>query len=127
MISFKELLHGHSIADVPINHQQNLVDLQTRVNRLREAWGRPLIVTSGYRTAADQARINPKAPRSKHMEGNAVDIADPTGELYAWAVKNEARLTEWGLWCERRQGPWLHVQRVQYGSYKPNKSRFFNP
>lgn len=119
----KELFGGHLISDIPIAAQQNLEELQKRINVIREAWGKPMIVTSGFRTEADQRRINPKAMKSNHLTGRAVDIADADGLLYEWAVKNTALLEGVGLWCEVRQGPWLHFQSV------PPKSgrRFFQP
>lgn len=43
---------------------------------LREAAGRPLVLTSGYRCEAHNARVG-GAPRSRHMSGRAVDIATP--------------------------------------------------
>ena len=53
------------------------------VRQLETAMGEPLVVTSGYRSAADQARIcatgvQPCAPpgRSLHQAGLAVDVAN---------------------------------------------------
>jgi len=82
-----------------------------------------MMVTSGLRSDADQQRINPSAPKSNHLLGNACDILDQSGELYQWCVDNQKLLAEIGLWLETRQGPWVHMQRV------PPKSgrRFFNP
>ena len=111
-ITFNELLHGHSIADVPIAHQHNLEDLLKAINVVRDAYGKPLTVTSGYRTQADQQRINPKAPRSNHLTGCAVDIADSDGALHAWCKAHESVLEAAGLWCEERQGGWQHFQCV---------------
>ena len=82
-----------------------------------------MIVTSGVRSEADQARINPSAPRSKHIIGAAVDIADADGSLYAWCKENEAELEAAELWCEERQGGWQHFQCIPPKSGK----RWFNP
>ena len=99
-VTYNELLHGHMINDVPLTAQQHLEVLLKAVNALRDAWGKPLIVTSGYRTAADQARINPKVARSRHMTGDAVDFKDSEGTLYAWAFANQHSLDQCGLWGE---------------------------
>jgi uncharacterized protein YcbK (DUF882 family) len=125
MISLSELLHGHDINDVPAEHQQNLEELLKRINLIREAWGQPMIVTSGYRSAEDQARINPKAPQSKHMIGCAVDIADPDESLAAWNHANIALLEQVGLWCEATESTvgWEHYQWLPPGS----GNRFFIP
>lgn len=120
-ISMAEALKGHFISDVPIAHQHNLEDLLKRVNVLREAWGKPMVVTSGYRTAEDQRRINPKVTNSAHMVGMALDIADSDGLLYAWLVDNTKLLEEQGLWVEVRQGGWAHIQS------RPTHNRFFKP
>lgn len=41
--------------------------------------GVPLRVTSAYRTAEHQKRVNPRAKRSYHVRGMALDIAVPKG------------------------------------------------
>lgn len=40
---------------------------------LREAWGGPVVVNSGYRSPALNAAVG-GAPRSRHMYGEAADI-----------------------------------------------------
>lgn len=124
MISFAEMLRPHSIADVPINIQINMDDFLKRINVIRTMWGQPMHVTSGYRTAVDQRRINPKAiDTSKHLIGKAIDILDVSGDLNAWLKRGEWMLEDNGLWCEERQGNWQHFQS------EPPKSghRWFNP
>ena len=136
MIAYIELLSGHNVADIPINQQHNLEELLIVVNKLRAEWSKPLTVTSGYRSLQDHLRIyaakgisdRSKIPmQSKHLVGNAVDFADPDESLYAWAFANQAKLTEWGIWCELGTKGWLHCQRVPYGSWVEGKSRFFKP
>lgn len=122
-ISMKELLGSHNINDVPIAHQHNLEELKKRINVVRNAWGKPMIVTSGYRSEADQMRINKNAPNSAHRFGMAVDISDPDGKFYEWLVNNEKLLIELDLYVEIRQGPWAHVQTRKTKSGK----RFFQP
>ncbi len=123
MITYKELLHGHFISDVPIAHQHNLEELLVRINKVRTAYGKPMIVTSGYRNPMDQARINPKATRSNHLTGCAVDIQDTDGDLHKFLKENPKVLEDAQLWCEERQGGWTHFQ------CKPPKSgkRWFQP
>ena len=132
MISYKELLSGHNVSDLPIAHQHNLEDLLKAVNKLRAAWGKPLKVTSGYRSQQDHLRIyaakgitDPsKIPmQSKHLFGLAVDFADPDGSLYDWAYATDstADLAAWGIWCEEGTKGWIHCQCVPPRS----GSRFF--
>jgi uncharacterized protein YcbK (DUF882 family) len=84
-----------------------------------------MTVTSGLRSKEDQARINPGAPKSKHLMGQACDISDKNGELKKWIKANVSVLESAGLWCESFDATpsWVHFQVV------PPKSgnRFFIP
>lgn len=137
-ISMRELLTNCNISDVEHKHQINLEDLQKRVNVIRAAWGKPMIVTSGYRTLQDHLRIyseiNAKRRKrgqpplrvpmgSRHMSGEAVDISDPDGKLMEWCKANEATLEKAELWMEEGTVGWCHFQ------IRPPRSgkRFFLP
>lgn len=138
MISLKELLNGVPISDVPHAHQINLETLLARINIIRTAWGKPMKVTSGYRTMQDHLRIysqiaskrgqdfDPKkVPMgSQHLSGGAVDISDPDGKLHAWCKENIKLLEEAQLWCEEKDDQ----KRVHF-QIKPPRSgkRFFKP
>ncbi len=134
MISLKEILNGAAYADQSKPVQNNLMILVERVNRLRAAYNKPMRVTSGLRTKADQLRIYAakgvadasKVPMgSQHLQGGAVDFADADGKLKTWCRQNEPLLASVGLWCEHWDytPTWLHVQIV------PPKSgvRWFRP
>jgi len=56
-------------------------------------------------------RINPGAPKSKHLTGQAVDIADD-GKLKAWLVARPEILEQAELWCEEGTHGWVHFQIV---------------
>lgn len=45
-----------------------------RLDALRATFGQPLMVTSGYRTAAHNASLKNSSPKSAHLIGRAVDI-----------------------------------------------------
>ena len=49
------------------------------LEELRAELGRPIRVTSGYR-CPDHNRAVGGVPRSRHLEGRAVDLASPPGE-----------------------------------------------
>lgn len=107
-ISINELNpHGYELTP---EIEANLAILLERINKVRDAYDVPMIVTSGLRSHADQQRINPSAPKSNHLTGSAVDILDRDGKLYDWCKANEALLESIGLWMEERQGPWQHFQ-----------------
>lgn len=139
MVSMRELLQGHLISDVEIAHQHNLEELQKRINVIRTAWGKPMIVTSGYRTLYDHLRIyseinarrrKMKLPTlrvpafSRHLSGQAVDISDPDGTLYEWCIENLPLLEETGLWIEEKDSE----KRVHFQSVAPKSGkRVFSP
>lgn len=107
MITLTEL-NPHNYPTTP-EIDANLKTLLERVNIIREKWGKPMTVTSGLRSQADQQRINPKAPRSNHLIGAAVDISDPQLELTKWLKGDGAKtLEEAGLWCEEGNANWVH-------------------
>lgn len=133
MISTKELLSGNIITDLSIAQQHNLEDLKARLNIVRLAWGKPMIVTSGFRTIYQHRLIYSKKGidkppmGSQHLQGKAADCADQHGALGLWLQQNPAILEEANLWCEITNGPWQHFQTVPFKSYKPGGTRWFNP
>lgn len=65
----------------------NLLDLAVLVlDPIREAWGQPLIVTSGYRSPQLNVAVG-GVPTSAHMDGCAVDIA-----LCNWSTRKMGEL-----------------------------------
>lgn len=107
----------------------NLQNLCERLNKVRKAWGKPMIVTSGLRSEQQQQDLikagKSNAPKSKHLQGLAADIADPNGELGRWCLENVSVLEEAGLWLEHPDYTpnWVHFQ-----SSPPNSGRrFFKP
>lgn len=111
-----EYLKGRDkIAPLTEELRRNLHNLLIAVNLIRDLYGKPLIVSSGYRPAA----INQKAggaTRSAHLTCEAVDFLDPKGELAKWCVGNLDILEQAGLYLEspaHTQGPngsWVHLQ-----------------
>lgn len=66
---------------------ENLQDLATLVlDPIRQAWGQPLIVTSGFRSPKLNVAVG-GVPTSAHMEGCAVDIVLPP-----WSTRKVSEL-----------------------------------
>jgi LAS superfamily LD-carboxypeptidase LdcB len=128
MLTLKELNRRKFTTTPQID--ANLADLIARMNKVRAAYGMPMTVTTGYRTWDDHVRIYRenaakagktfdinKVPKgSKHLSGQAVDIADSSGKLYSWCKANEPILAAAGLYLEERMGGWQHFQSVAPGS-----------
>ena len=123
MITLKELNPHNYLMTKEV--EDNLHILLERINIIRTKWGRSMIITSGLRSNADQMRINPKAPLSRHCIGAACDVSDPNRELQIWIKANVSTLETVGLWCESFDATanWIHFQ-----IYPPKSGkRFFNP
>lgn len=71
-------------------------------------------VSSGWRPAAVNAATKGAAQKSKHMTGQACDLADPQGALDAWCEAHLDELERIGLWLESPASTpnWCHVQTV---------------
>lgn len=98
--------------------KQNILDLAVKMDKLREAFNKPLRVTSWYRPLSYNAHIG-GSKASKHISGKAVDIHDTNGELAVWCVSNLGILKEIGLYIEDprytiipNKGKWVHFQSV---------------
>lgn len=85
-----------------------------RVNGLLLAFGEPRGVNSGWRPSAINAATPGSAQFSKHMTGQACDLADPHGDLDEWCLDNLEILEQLGLWLEHPAATkgWCHVQTV---------------
>jgi hypothetical protein len=69
-------------------------------------------ITSGWRPRSVNAATPGASMTSKHLTGQAIDIADASGTLDQWCLKNQDTLAELGLWLEHpdaTQG-WCHLQ-----------------
>lgn len=89
------------------------------IQRVRDAWGLPMVINCAARCAKHNAAIG-GAPNSAHLYGLAADIADPTGRLKSWVA---TKLVDFGLWMElpARTPTWAHLQ------VRPADERIFLP
>lgn len=79
----------HGIDNVPTEEDilGNLQDLADVLDSIRDAWGAPIVVTSGYRCAAVNALVG-GVPTSAHALGLAADIRP----------KSVGRMRDFWLW-----------------------------
>jgi uncharacterized protein YcbK (DUF882 family) len=120
MISLQELNpHAYTTTD---EIDANLAILLERINVIREAYGIPMVVTSGLRDTAQQMALiasgKSNAPKSKHLTGQACDIQDKDGALRDWVKANMDLMESTGFWFEDfdHTPGWVHFQIVPPGS-----------
>lgn len=134
MITLAEILEGTDFNTLPKEHQDNLLILLEKINKIRTEFAKPMTVTSGYRSMAKHLEIykkkgitdQSKIPmKSRHLSGAAIDIYDPNQVLQKWVLDNIKILEEVGLWCEDFSATpnWVHFQIISPASGK----RFFKP
>ena len=89
---------------------------------IREHFGKPVVITSGYRTAAHNAVVG-GAKSSQHLLGRAADIRVPGVSVEDVAAYAESLMPDWGgvgrypVKAGRAAG-WVHVDT------RANKSRW---
>lgn len=132
MITKSELLKGRDKAypkDYTAEISSNLDRLLIAINKVRAAYGLPMIVASGWRPPSLNASTPGAATHSKHMLGLAVDIEDKDGKLMKWVLNNLKLMQELGLYLEdfRWTPNWVHFGLGAPGSGKrifvPSASR----
>ena len=96
--------------------------LAALLQKIRDHFGRPVVITSGYRTAAHNAAVG-GAKSSQHLLGRAADIQVAGVSVEDVAAYAESLLPGWGgvgrypVKAGRAKG-WVHVDT------RPNKSRW---
>lgn len=90
---------------------------------LREAWGKPIKVNSGYRSAELNRKVG-GAATSQHLRGEAADITtgSRSENIRLYALLQQLQL-EVDQAINEHYGQWLHVSHT---SRRPNRHQFFN-
>lgn len=123
MISKDELLKGRDKL-FPNDYNQEISDnldkLLIPMNQIRQAWGKPMNVNSGWRPAQINAATPGAALHSKHTIGLAVDISDLDGSLKDWVLGNLQLMKDLNIFFEdfRWTPTWVHFQIGAPGSGK---------
>lgn len=128
MISLPEFWMGRDkthAKDLTQEIRDNAALTVAKVNNLLAIAKIDAKVTSGWRPPAINAGVKGAAKKSRHMTGQAVDLADPKGDLDRWCLDNVAELERIGLWLEHPDATptWCHLQTVPPGSGR----RVFRP
>lgn len=87
----------------------NLEHLMTLLDKVRELWGKPLIVNSGYRSVELNKRVG-GAINSNHLNGEAADITTGTteGNLRLFEIIKNSDLI-WDELIDEKKGRWIHI------------------
>lgn len=121
MITRKEILMGRD-SEYPLTPEleENLAKLLESVNKLRNLYGKPMIVSSGYRPGKYNKAAG-GAKKSSHLTCEAVDFRDIDKKLKDFCT--EKILKECNLYMEHpdHTESWCHVQ------IRPTKNRIFRP
>jgi uncharacterized protein YcbK (DUF882 family) len=128
MISKQELTMGREkqfAADYTKEIDANLNVLLDKLNTIREKYGKPMVVSSGWRPKSVNDVTANAAKTSKHLVGLAADILDKDCKLWNWVMQNLQLIQDLGLYLEdKRHTPnWVHFG---IGAPKSGK-RIFKP
>lgn len=89
--------------------RENLIALVDNVlDPLREAFGKPIIVNSGYRCAELNKAVN-GALTSQHMRGEAADITTGTREGNKWLFDYIRKKLPFDQLINEKNYSWIHV------------------
>ena len=96
--------------------------LTALLQQIRDHFGRPVVITSGYRTGTHNTAVG-GSKSSQHLLGKAADIQVADTTVEAVAAYAESLMPDWGgvgrypVKAGRTKG-WVHVDT------RPNKSRW---
>lgn len=122
-ITVDEVLMGRDKA-YPLNIRKwkNLCKLLVAINHLRNEYGKPMYVSSGYRPGKYNTLAG-GSQRSSHLTCQAVDFKDPDRQLTDFCLNNVHLLEKYGIYMEHPDYTigWVHLQ------VRPTRNRIFNP
>ena len=116
-----ELIHSDTADRLGIDNSptseavSNLNDLVTNVlDNLRDGWGRPIIVTSGYRCKELNAAVG-GARNSQHLNGQAADIISDDFAAFRRFVRRWCKDNEFDQCIFEHSGnsEWIHISYVE--------------
>lgn len=96
MITKEEYLKGQTL---PEQYEKIVEELLKRLNNFRAEYGKPMIVTSGYRTHEHNKRVG-GAVNSFHCSASACDFLDNDGDIKTFVLNDPDILVRCGLWME---------------------------
>lgn len=105
--------------DIPESAKSNIAALVDNVlDPLREAWGKPVTVTSGYRCPQLNKAVG-GVPTSMHLTGHAADISagNSVDNRKLYQLAQDLKLPYFELIGKKYDFKWLHI------SYNPERTK----
>lgn len=119
--TFDELIHSDTADRLGIDNTptgdaiDNLNALVTGVlDKLRDGWGRPIIVTSGYRCKELNTAVG-GTHYSQHLKGQAADIVSDDFEAFRRFVRRWCKDNEFDqcIFEHSSNSEWIHISYVE--------------
>lgn len=116
-----ELIHSDTADRLGIDNTptseavSNINDLVTNVlDNLRDGWGRPIIVTSGYRCKELNAAVG-GTRNSQHLKGQAADIISNDFDGFRRFVRRWCKDNDFDQCIFEHSGnsEWIHISYVE--------------
>ena len=118
-----ELCHSDTAIELGIENKPNeeikshLVQLINELlDPLREAWGHPSKVTSGYRCSRLNRALKGSSPTSAHLVGFAADLVPMNGDITGfkkfcvkWLKENNLAFDQAILETDGKGAQWVHI------------------
>jgi hypothetical protein len=125
LISLEEVVGSYPKDDISPMMRANLSKLLDALNKFRQAYGKPMVVSSGLRTEAQNAKLSNSGKKSAHLTGEACDFRDPDGAIKLFVLGKPQILVDCDLYMEHPEATptWIHlgVRRP------PSGNRIFRP
>ena len=126
-ISLEELTTSQTATMLKINNTptpeiiENLKVVAAQVQKVRDHFGKPLIISSGYRSEKLNSAIG-GARNSQHTKGEAIDIQSTNGytnaDIFNYIKNNldfDQLIWEYGT---RKEPKWVHISYKKSGNRK---------
>ena len=126
-ITLEELTTSQTATRLKINNTptpeiiENLKVVATQVQKVRDHFGKPLIISSGYRSEKLNNAIG-GARNSQHTKGEAIDIQSTNGytnaDIFNYIKNNldfDQLIWEYGT---RKEPKWVHISYKKSGNRK---------
>lgn len=126
-ISLEELTTSQTATRLKINNTptpeiiENLKVVAAQVQKVRDHFGKPLIISSGYRSEKLNSAIG-GARNSQHTKGEAIDIQSTNGytnaDIFNYIKNNldfDQLIWEYGT---RKEPKWVHISYRKSGNRK---------